>query len=58
MEEKLHSGVERITIGDTGIAEAEADQELKQASGGDKYPILPCPGEISYRCFTGCLNAL
>jgi hypothetical protein len=23
-------------------------------SGGDKYPILPFPVEISYRCFTGC----
>ena len=27
--------------------------ELIRGSGGDKYPMLPFPGEISYRCFTG-----
>jgi hypothetical protein len=26
---------------------------LAPVSGGDKYPILPFTGEISYPCFTG-----
>jgi hypothetical protein len=26
----------------------------RSGSGGDKYPILPFPGEMSCLCFTGC----
>jgi hypothetical protein len=26
---------------------------LRERSGGEKYPILPFTGEISYLCFTG-----
>ena len=28
--------------------------ELPQGSGGEKYPILPFPGETSYCCFAVC----
>ena len=33
--------------------EQEFRQNQQHASGGETYPILPFPGEISYRCYTG-----
>ena len=31
----------------------EPAADAARGSGGDKYAILPFPGEIPYRCFTG-----
>ena len=36
--------------------DADTQPFVLHGSGGEKCPILPFPGELSYRCFRGCDN--
>ena len=43
-----------LAVRNTACTGMNDSSSRSHCSGGEKYPILRFPGEISHRCFTGC----